>query len=291
MSKIVDLFGYDTAANPQPDWHAVVAAQQCPFVEKRCYKVRKSQSEISIGTCTVDYSGPVIICPQRLLERRKIFTDCLHLISHEPGNELHIIPEIGIPGGNIDYFLASVRGGKVRDFVGMELQTLDTTGTVWPARQRFLASKGFNNIAESDINNPKPYGMNWKMTAKTILVQLHHKIQTFESINKHLVLIIQDRLLNYMASEFTFDHLNDPRVSDPMHFHAYRLERGDERHELDLVRRLSTDTDGIAKCLGLQSEARIEIDIIVKLIEQKLSDRTRFEFNKPPPAMDVNPTS
>ena len=49
---------------------------------------------------------------------------------HEPGNELHTVPEVSVPGGSVDYFLASVRDGKVKDFVGIELQTLDTTGTV-----------------------------------------------------------------------------------------------------------------------------------------------------------------
>jgi hypothetical protein len=37
--------------------------------------------------------------------------------------------------------------------------------------------------------------MNWKMTAKTILVQMHHKVETFEHINKKMVLVIQDVLL------------------------------------------------------------------------------------------------
>jgi hypothetical protein len=86
--------------------------------------------------------------------------------------------------------MSSLEPAAVRAFVGIELQTLDTTGTVWPERQRFLATKGFNDIARADIDNRKPYGMNWKMTAKTILVQLHHKIQTFEEANKHLVLMI-----------------------------------------------------------------------------------------------------
>lgn len=81
--------------------------------------------------------SPVVICPHRLLERRKIFVDSFHLLSlHEPGNELHIVPEIALPGGSVDYFVVSVRKGKVRDFVGIELQTVDTTGTVWPERQR-----------------------------------------------------------------------------------------------------------------------------------------------------------
>lgn len=153
MTRIIDLFGHDTTGPERPDWHAVVDAQHCPFVDRRCYKVRKSQPEISIGTCTMRYGKePIIICPLRLLERRQIFTDCLHLLTgHEPGNELHMVSEITVPGGSIDYVLASVRNGKVRDFVGIELQTLDTTGTVWPERQRFLAGKGFNDIPSADL--------------------------------------------------------------------------------------------------------------------------------------------
>ena len=220
MSKIIDLFGFDTTGENEPDWPAVVSEQHCPFVKRRCFKVRKSQPEISIGTCTVLYGKhPIVICPLRLLERHQIFTDCLHLLTgHEPGNELHIVPELSVPGGSIDYVIASVRSSKVRDFVGVELQTLDTIGTVWPERQRFLASKGFHDIPRMDIENRRSFGMNWKMTAKTILVQLHHKIQTFETVNKHLVLATQDRLMDYMAREFKFAHLSDARVSDPMHF-------------------------------------------------------------------------
>lgn len=291
MTKIVDLFGHDTTAKEQPDWAAVVTAQQCPFVARRCYKVRKSQPEISIGTCTVEYGNePVIICPNRLLERRQIFTDCLHLLTgHEPGNELHLIAEITVPGGSIDYVLASIRKGKARDFVGVELQTLDTTGTVWPERQRFLASTGFKNIPDADVKNAKPFGMNWKMTAKTILVQLHHKIQTFEGVNKHLVLVVQDRLLDYMAKEFSFDHLSEARTSDPMHFHSYALKKTSDGHHLELAKRLSTDTAGIATCLGLQSEAKVDLEVIFGLIEQKITAKTLFTVSQIPPPVPVNP--
>ncbi len=38
MTKIIDLFGHDTTGAEQPDWHAVVEAQHCPFVDRRCYK-------------------------------------------------------------------------------------------------------------------------------------------------------------------------------------------------------------------------------------------------------------
>ena len=95
----------------------------------------------------------------------------VHLLKlHEPGNELRIVAELAVPGGSIDYCLASIRDGKPRDFVGIELQTLDTTGTVWPERQRFLREHQIR-VNRADAASDKPFGMNWKMTTKTILVQ------------------------------------------------------------------------------------------------------------------------
>jgi hypothetical protein len=52
--------------------------------------------------------------------------------------------------------------------------------------QEFLREHGLNVPVET----AKTFGMNWKMTAKTILVQLHHKLETFEHLGKHLVLVI-----------------------------------------------------------------------------------------------------
>ncbi len=181
MSDVLELFGEATLDERGPQWDTVLGRQWCPFLDRKCIKVRKSEPEVSIGTCSVLYGRakrPIVICPYRLLERGQIFTDCLHLLSmHEPGNEIHTVPEVSVPSGSVDYFLVSVRDGKVKDFVGIELQTLDTTGTVWPARQRFLRKVGLDVVRE-EAAPYKTCGMNWKMTAKTILVQLHHKIQT-----------------------------------------------------------------------------------------------------------------
>ncbi len=111
-NKVLELFGKSTRVSGA-DWADAVARQHCPFTDTKCFKIRKSQPNISIGTCTVRYgreSKDVIICPKRLLERRKVFTDCLHLLTlHEPGNDLHVVPEISIPGGSVDYFLISAK--------------------------------------------------------------------------------------------------------------------------------------------------------------------------------------
>ncbi|MDE0510755.1 MAG: NotI family restriction endonuclease [Gammaproteobacteria bacterium] len=283
MSDIIELFGVSTSAKNNPNWGTIINEQECSFLGRKCIKIRKSQPEISIGTCSVLYGKakrPIVICPFRLLERKQIFIDCLHLLSaHEPGNEIHIVPEISVPGGSVDYFLTSVRDGKVKDFVGVELQTLDTTGTVWPARQKFLQAVGVEAVRE-DIPLYKSYGMNWKMTAKTILIQLHHKIHTFEAINKHLVLVVQDFLLEYLSKQFQFSHLNNARRDDPMQLHSYRLiSKKDNTYSLELASRLSTDSEGIAMCLGLQAEANIGFEKIIQQLQAKVSEETLFTLN------------
>ena len=278
MSRVSELFSF-SVNRKDINWKEIIEQQLCPYTQKRCFKVRKSESDISIGTCTVKYGeslDDIIICPHRLLERKQIFTDCLHLLTrHIPGNELHLIPEVTIPGGSVDYFIVSTDANrKVKDFIGIELQTMDTTGTVWPERQKAVKELGLNS---EDVISNKTFGMNWKMTAKTILVQLHHKIRTFENLDRHLVLIVQEQLLNYIKKEFSFSHISPhPLIGDTMHFHSYELRTVDNQLKLFLKERYSTNSDGISKLLGLNANANVEFDEIAKILENKISEKTIF---------------
>ncbi len=285
MTKVLELYGVSTRSDADTDWEAIVERERCPYLQKKCIKIRKSRPDITIGTCSMLYgkeSKEIIICPFRLLERRQVFTDCLHLLTlHEPGNELHIIPEVSIPGGNVDYFLVSTRNNEIKDFVGIELQTLDTTGTTWPDRQRFIQEKGII-LEEGDTSatSLKTFGMNWKMTAKTTLIQLHHKVQTFQEIDKHLVLVIQNHFMNYIKKEFRFDHLNQARLGDSAHIHVYSMQQADENSpfRLELDARFSTDANGVAESLGLQTDSKMELEAVIKVLKAKLSERTLFKL-------------
>lgn len=279
MTKILELYGVSTRSMEEPNWHTIIDQEHCPYLQRKCLKTRKSQPQITIGTCSLLYGRDrkeIVICPQRLLERRQIFLDCIHLLTlHEPGNELHIIPQVNIPGGTVDYFLVSVRNNEVKDFVGIELQTLDTTGTIWPDRQRFLQSQGVT-FSENAPEADKTFGMNWKMTAKTILIQLHHKVLTFEEINKHLVLVIQDHFMEYIRGSFRFSHLNNARLGDSAHIHVYHLKplENESTYRLELGTRLSTDADGIAQSLGLHMSHKMELEQITRVLASKISDKT-----------------
>lgn len=315
VTRVLELYG-ELTLRTDLDWATVVRQQNCPFLGRDCIKTRKSHPDITIGTCSVLFGQKqpkeMIICPHRLLERRQIFTDCVHLLTNnEPGNELHLVPEVAIPGGNVDYFLVAVRKDKVRDFVGIEMQTLDSTGTVWPFRQQFLQSVGVavsdlaqsadaeqatamqeaeeeaaalaaavlvderSNRSQTGQRKKQGFGMNWKMTAKTILMQMHHKVRTFEHVNRHLVMVIQDHFFSYLQRQFNFGHMNQATLGDSMHIHVYSLESTAAAPlRLSLNSRYSTDEKGIAQALGQQAEAKVELDQINALLEAKLSRDT-----------------
>lgn len=292
--RVAELFGESTDARTDAaGWSQTVAAQNCPFTSRRCFKVRKSDPGTAIGTCVVRAGAsykPLIICPNRLLAEGQVFADALSLIpDHEPGNEYHLVPEVAVPGGTVDYFVVSVKDGAPVDFVGVEFQALDTTGTVWPRRQEFLA--GVGSIEAAAVPALKPFGINWKMTAKTILVQLHHKTKTFEAVGRKLVLVLQQELMDYMTREFSFGHLAAGSAADSLHFHPYRLEQGEEGLELSLGSRKSTDTAGIEQALSLGDKDELDADQLLDRLGGKIGDDTRWQPSAhaaPPPVADLS---
>ena len=96
MSKISEFFGLN-CKDKTNDFKSAMERQLCPYTGKICTKMRKSNPETKIGTCSVKYqTQDIIICPFRLLEHNQIFMDCLHLLTlHEPNEELaEVRPEI-----------------------------------------------------------------------------------------------------------------------------------------------------------------------------------------------------
>ncbi|MDR0523165.1 MAG: hypothetical protein LBG62_01915 [Candidatus Methanoplasma sp.] len=273
-SKVSEFFGV-CVADGRAEWREVSRRQMCPFSGRKCTKVRKSDPGTSIGTCVLEYRGEsVIVCPVRLSEGGRAFADCVPLLSmHEPGNDLHAVPEMSVPGGSVDYFLVSVKDGRVADFLGVEFQTMDTTGTVWPERQRLMIELGVIE-RDPDSGSRKSFGMNWKMTAKTTLMQMHHKAETFERLGKRLVLVIQKPFLEYMRREFSFAHISEASATDAIRIHSYDVERSGGSLRLRLDEALGTDSSGIAKAMGLKAEQDMDPREVAEALESRMSPET-----------------
>jgi hypothetical protein len=243
-----------------------LAAQHCPFLSRTCVKQRKSDAAQTIGACTVGFqSNSLIICPHRFIAGDQIFHDCVDLLTSAGATPTYrIIPEVQIPGGNVDYFLVASNGDIITDYVGIEIQSLDTTGSggIWDARQ---------DINAGTLHSSYSYGINWRMSAKTILMQMHHKSESFEGLGKKLVLVVQAEFFAYMVREFSTTHLREASPEDSVHFHIYDISIRGDHLELAIKERKSTSAAGINQMLMLGRDAGIADNDVKHLIQNKWS--------------------
>jgi len=268
MKRPLEFYAINTASKQA--WGEVLTRQECPFIGKRCVKRRKSNAVQTIGACIVGYQDePLIICPKRFLEGNQIFLDAIRLLKARNAQYL-VVPELSIPGGSVDYFMVAMKGDEVLDYCGLEVQGLDTTGSggIWAAREDLMR----DNLRES-----YNYGVNWKMSAKTILIQMHHKAATFEALGKKLVLTIQRQFFEYMKQEFQADHFTPSRAADTVHLHLYDCVELNHSLRLNLESRISTSVAGIERMLNLGKGTAISEQEIVAKIRAKLPNAISLE--------------
>jgi hypothetical protein len=191
---IVELFGYGATDFSKA---AQITRQgfQCPFLNDRCTKLLRDGS--SSGACTVrQESGPPIICCPNRLYWKEYFA--LHNIAKEAfGPQVTLLPksrmgeaapaagtvavfgkrwgkELRLPkrGGRGNFFVDWVlvlldAKGKPKEFVAVEVQSIDTTGNYQAERLSILDQKPFQGASKA--------GMNWENVNKRILPQIIYK--------------------------------------------------------------------------------------------------------------------
>jgi hypothetical protein len=195
-STIIELFGYspiDKSAIAQK----IRKQEKCPFINAGCQK-KLSDGSIS-GVCTLKpkTSGPVICCPIRLYsDNYSILTDVAKLAFKDnivlvPGqnalvqkipvkmNKIAVfgrgwgkelrLPNRGKSGGYfVDWVLAYIDDkGELKEFVAVEVQSIDTTGNYQKERGAYLQGKEYHGSSTA--------GFNWENVNKRILPQIIYK--------------------------------------------------------------------------------------------------------------------
>lgn len=273
------MFGVYTNSDTFPDLSESLKTQLCPWSKgKRCYKTRKSDPDTAIGTCSLCFDNieqPILICPTRLLDGNKIFIDCLPFISSSiTGSELYLVPEVKTSCGRIDFVLVAARNNVPIDFVPIELQTLDTTGSIWNDRQSMLIEHGYT---DENGNARGGVSLNWRMTAKTILAQLVQKSQLFAGMGKNLVLVCQTPLYEYMEANFNFSNVRkNADLRDVLHFHMYDYKRNNDAMQLSLAYERSADLNTVNGIMGLNTDSNQALHEITELLTNKLTPENRF---------------
>lgn len=263
-SRTVEFYGQAVTEPPTSSLKAAIAAEWCPFADRRCSKIRKSDPSQTIGSCILGHGGaPLIICPKRFLEGGLIFRECASLLG--PADSYLVVPEISMPAGSIDFFIAAKTADEITDYAAVELQSLDTTGTggIWTAREDAMAGH---------VDERYPHGINWKMSAKTILVQMLHKAPAMEILGHKLILVLQEEFLAYIEREFTGSVFRIAADEDAVHFHSYEVVWHEHAWTLKAGRKLSTDAAGITALIGLGSKDEIDdANVRTKIIAKATS--------------------
>ena len=197
---IWEFFGYRSNDKSEA---AVASARNrlCPFIEDQCEKT--FNDGVVSGVCSLKpiRSGPVICCPIRLYgDGYKILEDvakkafgaglllvpgkeavyystdnaksCVAVFGQRWGGELRLPQKGGKGGYFVDWVLAKLdSSGELEEFVAVEVQTIDTTGTY---------RNGFESLTKYRVDVKTTAGLNWENVSKRILPQLIYKGQVLQ---------------------------------------------------------------------------------------------------------------
>jgi hypothetical protein len=192
--NLVEIFGY-APADPSAEARTARNSLNCPFIHSECTK-RFSDGTRS-GACTVKQTvdpAPIICCPNRLYDgdyrilndvAQEAFGNGVRLISGKQvaqvehvrcvavfgkrwGKELRLPKRGGRGSYFVDWILALITdNGHLREFVALEVQAIDTTGSYRAERDAYVNGKQFKGSSKA--------GLNWENVSKRILPQIIYK--------------------------------------------------------------------------------------------------------------------
>lgn len=228
MASIFDFFGYRAEDGSELARQAV-AKSHCPFLNDRCEKTFNDGTVAGVCSVKPVNSSAVICCPIRLYaDDYKILRDvadvafvaglalvsgsearrhsrstgqrCVAVFGKGWGGELHVPKKEG--GGRyfVDWILALLdEQGELEEFVAVEVQTIDTTGTYRDGYERLKAENVVINTSA---------GLNWENVNKRILPQLVYKgqvLQREEMCKKGLFFVcpepVYDRIMGRLGGK------------------------------------------------------------------------------------------
>lgn len=212
---LIEIFGYspDDLTN---EARLLWKLGACPFIEKSCIKYNHDKS-ITYGTCSVTSPyGNIIICPNRFYESnyesirrvskdafgnklklyffdeyikyRNQVEDCIVALGKNSGREVQLGNSL-----SMDWVLAKIISGELKEYAGIEVQSIDITGNyrdAWHA---------YNNLSQphpSSLKIPSSnHGLNWANVHKRLIPQLIRKGIVYSRsklVKKGLYFIVPD---------------------------------------------------------------------------------------------------
>lgn len=202
----------------------VNADYRCPFLNSTCTKVSHRFAG-PYPVCTVftrpargnrNEPLPICVCPKRFYGATLVPDILKHCW---PEGTAPINPRVAYEVkmasfGNVDMVVADVDEGtgQIRNFVSVELQAVDITGSYEPAYQAITNNAPLVNVS---------YGFNWKNVQKRFIFQLINKGFYHHIWQTRIVAIVQTPLYNRLHAAMQFDELPPERGGNTVIFMLY----------------------------------------------------------------------
>ncbi len=125
--------------------------------------------------------------------------------------------------GNVDFVIADVQeDGEVGQFLSVELQAIDITGSAFKAYQALLAG--------TDLDKRPTYGFNWDNVYKRYVTQLIRKGYFHHHWKSKIVAVIPEQVYQYITSRADFIRSPDVRGAQVnIIFMTYQFEHDPTR--------------------------------------------------------------
>ena len=205
---------------------------ECPYIHSRCPKRSTQLPDEPYPVCTLwrknDKADPeedlIFVCPKRFYAVDFLKDVIEHCWPGDKPQNPQVAPEVKMAGfGNVDFVIAEVQeNGEVDQFLSVELQAIDITGSVFKAYTALRAGV--------DLDKRPTYGLNWDNVYKRYVTQLIRKGYFHHHWKSKIVAVIPEQVYQYITKRADFIRSSDVKNAQVnIIFMTYRLERDPTR--------------------------------------------------------------
>lgn len=182
----------------------VNAGYICPYIYNKCIK-RSQRISGAYPICSIyrwqkNKTEPICVCPKRFFEVDIVNDVVKYCWTGESPKNIVYTHEVKMSGfGTVDFVVADVDEGIVKNFVSVELQAIDITGSCEPA---------YTAVLNSQTLEKKPqYNFNYLNVRKRFIAQLITKGFFHHHWGTRIVALLQDTIYDKIKQDVGFHEL------------------------------------------------------------------------------------
>ena len=184
----------------------------CPFIQSRCPKRSTNLGIEPYPVCSLwknskEVRSPIrdliCVCPKRFYQVDWLKAVVENCWPFEPPQNPVVATEVKMKGfGNVDFVIADqATDGSIGNFLSVELQAIDITGSVYPA---------YEALRSGMVLPKRPtYGFNWDNVYKRYITQLIRKGYFHHHWGTKIVAVIQEQVYQTVIEKADFMRSTD----------------------------------------------------------------------------------